>query len=135
MRVLVTGSAGHLGEALVRTLQSLQHDAVGLDILASPFTTHIGSITDRDLVRRCLNGVQTVFHAATLHKPHVATHSRLDFIDTNLTGTLNLLEEAVTAGVESRHIELKRDAESPGSILVRADRRRWVDEPTPTADH
>src|SRR6202163_2989125 len=101
MRVLVTGSAGHLGEALVRTLQSLQHDAVGLDILASPFTTHIGSITDRDLVRRCLNGVQTVFHAATLHKPHVATHSRLDFIDTNLTGTLNLLEEAVTAGVES----------------------------------
>ena len=90
-----------MGEALVRTLQSLQHDAVGLDILASPFTTHIGSITDRDLVRRCLNGVQTVFHAATLHKPHVATHSRLDFIDTNLTGTLNLLEEAVTAGVES----------------------------------
>ncbi len=45
--------------------------------------------------------VRRVFHAATLHKPHVATHSRQDFIDTNLTGTLNLLEEAVSAGVES----------------------------------
>jgi nucleoside-diphosphate-sugar epimerase len=42
-----------------------------------------------------------VIHAATLHKPHVATHSRQSFIDTNVTGTLNLLEEAVVAGVGS----------------------------------
>ncbi len=48
-----------------------------------------------------MKGVQAVFQAATLHKPHVSTHSRQDFIDTNITGTLNLLEEAVTAGVES----------------------------------
>jgi UDP-glucose 4-epimerase len=40
-------------------------------------------------------------HAATLHKPHVATHARQDFVDVNLTGTLNLLEEAVAAGVRS----------------------------------
>ena len=46
-------------------------------------------------------GVQTVFHAATLHKPHVVTHSRQEFVDTNVTGTLNLLEEAVKAGVEA----------------------------------
>ncbi len=42
-----------------------------------------------------------MFHAATLHKPHIATHSRQDFVDTNITGTLLLLEEAATAGVES----------------------------------
>ncbi|HKB90307.1 MAG TPA: NAD(P)-dependent oxidoreductase [Opitutaceae bacterium] len=101
MRVLVTGSAGHLGEALVRTLQNLKHEVVGLDLLESPFTTHVGSITDRSCVGRCMKGVQAVFQAATLHKPHVSTHSRQDFIDTNITGTLNLLEEAVTAGVES----------------------------------
>jgi UDP-glucose 4-epimerase len=101
MKVLVTGSAGHLGEALVRTLQDLQHEVVGLDILESPFTTHIGSISDRSEVRRCMRGVQAVFHTATLHKPHVATHSRQDFIDTNITGTLNLLEEATAANVES----------------------------------
>jgi len=101
MKVLVTGSAGHLGEALVRTLLDLQHEPVGLDILESPFTTHVGSITDRSLVRRCMRGVQAVLHPATLHKPHVATHSRQDFIDTNISGTLNLLEEAVAAGVES----------------------------------
>jgi UDP-glucose 4-epimerase len=100
MKVLVTGSAGHLGEALVRNLLDLQYEVVGLDILASPFTTHIGSIPDSSCVRRCMHGVQAVFHAATLHKPHVATHRRQDFVDTNITGTLNLLEEAVAAGVE-----------------------------------
>src|ERR1700736_1330912 len=56
MRALVTGSAGHLGEALVRRLQDLKHDATGLDILASLFTTHVGSITDRSCVRNCMNG-------------------------------------------------------------------------------
>ena len=101
MRVLVTGSAGHLGEALVRTLRDLKNEVIGLDILASPFTTNVGSITDRTCVERSMRGVQAVFHAATLHKPHVATHSRQDFVDTNITGTLNLLEEAATAGVES----------------------------------
>jgi nucleoside-diphosphate-sugar epimerase len=101
MKVLVTGSAGHLGEALVRTLRDLQHEVVGLDILRSPFTTELGSITDRACVRHCLRGVQAVLHTATLHKPHVATHSRQDFVDTNIAGTLNLLEAAVASGVES----------------------------------
>ena len=101
MTVLVTGSAGHLGEAMVRLLRDAGHDVVGLDIVASPFTTDVGSIVDRAIVRRCLDGVQTVYHTATLHKPHVATHGRQDFVDTNITGTLNLLEEAVAAGVDA----------------------------------
>jgi UDP-glucose 4-epimerase len=101
MRVLVTGSAGHLGEALVRTLRHLKHEVVGLDILESPFTAHLGSVTDRSCVRRCMSDVQMVFHAATLHKPHVATHTRQQFVDVNLTGTLHLLEESLTAGVQS----------------------------------
>jgi len=101
MKVLVTGSSGHLGEALVRTLREEKHEVVGLDIHDSQFTTCVDSITDRACVRRCLIGVQAVFHTASLHKPHVATHTPQDFVDTNITGTLNLLEEAVTTGVES----------------------------------
>jgi UDP-glucose 4-epimerase len=99
MTVLVTGSAGHLGEALMRTLRSQGRPARGLDIKPSPFTDLVGSIADRAFVTDNLNGISAVIHAATLHKPHVATHSRQDFIDTNITGTLNLLEQAVAAGV------------------------------------
>jgi UDP-glucose 4-epimerase len=101
MKILVTGSSGHLGEALVRVLRDRGDEVVGLDIVESPFTTISGSIVDRACVRCSMRGVQVVFHAATLHKPHLATHGKRDFIDTNVTGTLNLLEEAVAAGAES----------------------------------
>jgi nucleoside-diphosphate-sugar epimerase len=101
VKYLVTGSSGHLGEGLVRTLRELGHDVVGLDVLGGEYTSLVGSIVDRGLVARAMAGVTHVLHAATLHKPHVATHGRQEFIDTNVTGTLNLLEEAVAAGVRS----------------------------------
>src|SRR5438477_11114657 len=101
MTVLVTASAGHRGEALMRTSPTLQKPARGLDLKPSPYTDLVGSIADRAFVGRSMAGVRAVIHAATLHKPHVATHSRQDFVDTNVTGTLNLLEEAAAAGVGS----------------------------------
>jgi UDP-glucose 4-epimerase len=101
MKILIIGSAGHLGEALMRTLQNSDHHAIGLDKNASQFTERVGSITNRSFVKECLQGVDAVIHAATLHKPHIATHTRQEFVDTNITGTLNLLEEAAASGVKS----------------------------------
>ncbi len=99
MKILVTGSSGHLGEALVRTFRDLDHEVIGLDIKESAFTSVVGSVHDRLSVRKCMPGVQVVYHTATLHKPHVATHSMQDFVDTNVSGTLVLLEEAEANGV------------------------------------
>ena len=101
MKILVTGSSGHLGEALVRTLRNQNREVIGADIIPSEFTSEVGSIVDQDFVKRCMEGVGAVIHTATLHKPHVATHSRQSFVDTNVTGTLTLLEEAAQAGVGS----------------------------------
>lgn len=101
MNILVTGSSGHLGEAIIRLLRDGGRNAVGMDISPSPNTNIVGSIADRTLVKSALHGIDAIIHAATLHKPHVATHGRQEFIDTNVTGTLNLLEEAVDAGVRS----------------------------------
>lgn len=99
MHILVTGSSGHLGEALVHVLSVQGHTVAGLDILPSPTTSAVGSITDRAFVEDCMAGVDAVVHTATLHKPHVATHSRQDFLDVNVSGTLNLLEAAAASGV------------------------------------
>jgi len=83
----------------MRGLGDRGHDVVGLDVLEAPHTV-VGSIVDRESVRECVQGVDAVMHAATLHKPHIESHSRQEFLATNITGTLTLLEEAVAAGVE-----------------------------------
>ena len=101
MSILVTGSAGHLGEAIMRSLRAQGRQAIGIDIKPSPFTDFTGSITNRDFIKQCMAGVHAVIHTATLHKPHILTHTNQDFIDTNISGTLVLLEEAAAAGVTS----------------------------------
>jgi UDP-glucose 4-epimerase len=85
----------------MRTLPGLGHVAVGVDIVPAPFTQVTGTIADRALVDDCMRGIDVVLHAATLHKPHVATHSRQAFVDTNVTGTLNLLEAATANRVRA----------------------------------
>ncbi len=94
MAYLVTGSSGHLGEALMRTFRANGIESVGIDIKPGPFTDHVGSIADPGFVNAHARDAEIILNAATLHKPHVATHSRQAFVDTNITGTLNLLEAA-----------------------------------------
>ncbi len=128
MRVLVTGSSGHLGEGLMRTLPAAGHEAVGLDVLDGPFTTITGDVADREVVRAAVAGADAIIHAATLHKPHVGSHTRQDFVDTNVTGTLNLLEEAVAAGV-SRFV-FTSTTSAFGRALTPGDRQpaAWITE-------
>ena len=128
MRVLVTGSAGHLGEGLVRTLRERQHEVVGLDLVESASTTHVGSISDRDFVRSCLLGVDFVIHAATLHKPHIATHSLQAFVETNIAGTLTILEAALESGVSG--VVFSSTTSAFGGALTPAEGQpaAWVTE-------
>ena len=97
----MTGSSGHLGEALVRLLRAGGYDVTGIDVRESPYTTVVGSVADHAVVRECLAGADAVLHTATLHKPHVGSHGKQAFVDTNVSGTLTLLEEAVAAGLSS----------------------------------
>jgi UDP-glucose 4-epimerase len=128
MRLLVTGSSGHLGEALAVTLGEAGHAVVGLDLLPGPATSEVGSILDRSCLRRCLAGARRVFHAATLHRPHVESHSRQDFVDTNITGTLNLLEEAVAAGVEAFVLTSTTSVFGDALVPPPGAPAAWIDE-------
>lgn len=99
MNVLVTGSNGHLGEGLMRLLPDYGHRPRGLDIRAGPPVDIVGSVANRRVVRSALAGIDAVVHTGALHKPHVGTHTREAFVETNISGTVVMLEEAVRAGV------------------------------------
>jgi nucleoside-diphosphate-sugar epimerase len=128
MTILVTGSSGHLGEALIRTLREAGRKAIGLDIVPGPFTDCVGSIADRDRDAHCMSGIETVLHAATLHKPHVATHPREAFVETNVLGTLILLEEAVRAGVRSFVMTSTTSAFGDALRPPPGEPAAWIDE-------
>ena len=51
MRIVVTGSAGRIGSAIVRHL-SLAHAVVGIDLAASATTHQVGDFRDRALAAR-----------------------------------------------------------------------------------
>lgn len=128
MKVLVTGSAGHLGEALVRTLKTQGVDVIGTDLVDSDFTDVVGTIANRDHVRMCVQGVDALLQTATLHKPHVVTHSHQDFVDTNITGMLNLLEESVAAGVGSFVFTSTTSAFGDALTPSEAEPAAWITE-------
>ena len=100
-RILLTGGSGDLGGILVSKFHSQGHDIVNLDIAepaSGPMTTFKGSITDRDLVAKAMQGVDLVVHIAAWHGIHEPDLTPYDFHDLNVTGTMTVFEEAAKAG-------------------------------------
>jgi nucleoside-diphosphate-sugar epimerase len=130
--VLVTGSSGHLGHALMLSLPSLGYNPVGIDISPSTHTTQVGSIADRSFVASIFTqypSIRYVLHTATLHKPHVDSHSKSDFLSTNIQGTLNLLEIAAETGRVKGFIFTSTTSTFGGSLAPKPGQpAAWIDE-------
>ena len=92
-KILITGSSGHSGEQIAALLNE-EFDVVGIDLVKGRYTDYTGSLTDKNFINRLINGVDIIIHTASLHAPHIPSHTRKNFIDTNILGTLNLLEAA-----------------------------------------
>ena len=134
MRFLVTGSSGHLGEALVRTLRQQGSEAVGLDVRPSEWTNVVGSVADADVAREVMTGVDVVVHTATLHKPQLEFLPRQDFIDANVSGTLALLDAAAVTGVRAFVMSSSTTVYGDALIPAAGEPAAWIDEsvvPTP----
>ncbi len=133
-RILVTGSSGYLGAAMVERLRGLGHLVIGIDTVPSPTTARLGSITDRELVHATMREVEAVVHTAALHKPHVATHREEAFVAVNLEGTRNLLDAAVARGSRVDRFVFTSTTSLMISAAVRAgraggaERAAWITE-------
>lgn len=108
MKVLVTGGAGFIGSHIVETLQG-EADIVVLDNLRSGNLQNldglkaqvvIGDIRDRGVVKKCMSGVDYVFHLAALISVPESMDNPLECVDINNRGMLIVLEEAARAGVK-----------------------------------
>jgi UDP-N-acetylglucosamine 4,6-dehydratase (inverting) len=68
----------------------------------------IGDIRDRDRLRRALEGIDTVIHAAALKQVPAAEYNPMEFINTNVLGAENLVQACLDTGVK-RVVALSTD--------------------------
>lgn len=130
MKVLITGSSGNLGKALSIRCKEKGYNVIGLDKKTSEETSIVCNIIDKKEIDRCMEGVDIVFHTATLHKPHIVTHTYRDFIETNTIGTHNLLESATKNNVKT--FIFSSTTSIYGDMLAPDQGRpsSWIDENT-----
>ncbi len=114
-KILVTGADGFIGSHLVEALVSAGHD-VRAFVLYNSFNSwgwldHVpeeirrkidvfaGDVRDAHGVRTAMTGCETVMHLAALIAIPYSYHSPGAYVDTNVTGTLNIVQAAHDLGV------------------------------------
>ena len=98
MRVLVTGSSGRVGGAIVARL-GRAHEVVGIDRVPGPGTTQVAELREPGVLDAALRRMDAVVHTAALHVPHVGIASDAQFEAENVELTASLIECARRAGV------------------------------------
>jgi UDP-N-acetylglucosamine 4,6-dehydratase len=117
--VLITGGTGSFGKAFVkhvletypeiRRLVVFSRDELKQFEMAQDFPTSrhsalryfIGDVRDRDRLRRALNGIDIVVHAAALKQVPAAEYNPMEFIHTNIMGAENLIEACLDNNVKT----------------------------------
>lgn len=117
--LLITGGTGSFGRSFVRTILDrypgikrlvvFSRDELKQFEMAQVFCTKkypalryfIGDIRDLDRVRRALEGIDIVIHAAALKQVPAAEYNPFEFIKTNILGAQNLIDSCLDTGVQN----------------------------------
>ena len=117
--ILITGGTGSFGKAFVKTILSCYPGVRRLVVFsrdelkqfemaqAFPEKDHpalryfIGDVRDYDRVRRALEGIDTVIHAAALKQVPAAEYNPFECIKTNILGAQNIIEACLDTGVRN----------------------------------
>lgn len=115
--ILITGGTGSFGRALVARLLAnypeverivvFSRDELKQYEMAQVFPGSqykqirffIGDVRDQDRIKRALEGVDTVVHAAALKQVPAAEYNPFECIKTNVLGAENVIEACLAAGV------------------------------------
>lgn len=115
--ILITGGTGSFGQKCVQTLFARHSDMERVVIfsrdelkqfeMAQQFPKSkypqirffLGDVRDKDRVRRALEGIDTVIHAAALKQVPAAEYNPFEFIKTNIIGAENVIEGCLDQGV------------------------------------
>jgi len=153
MRILVTGGTGFTGAALTSELLSKGHDVVALDnklgirdaeLRESGAEVVVGSVTDQEVVNRCMEGAEAVFHLAAAFRELDVPESHYD--DVNVDGTRIVLESAArygatrfvycsTCGVHGDVEDPPADEDAPITPADYYQRTKYEAEPLVSAYH
>ena len=98
---LVTGSSGFVGRAIMARLAAAGHRTVGLDPQPSASTQVIDDLSDRTRLRDLIvrETITHIIHAGGVSGPMVMADDPAGVIAINVTGSMNLLNEAMAGGV------------------------------------
>jgi len=125
-RILITGGTGSFGQTFVRAVLERAPEIDRLVIFSRdelkqfhmaqqfPDTVYkgirffLGDVRDLDRLRRAMEGIDTVVHAAALKQVPAAEYNPFEFIRTNILGAQNVIEAALDGGVK-RVIALSTD--------------------------
>jgi len=117
-RVLITGGTGSFGKSFVSEVLKRYHDIQRLVIYSRDelkqwelqqrypecrfpqLRFFLGDVRDRDRLRRALEGVDTVVHAAALKQVPAAEYNPIEFINTNVLGAENVVQACLDAKVK-----------------------------------